>query len=80
MVRTVTRTCRGAADPGLVDSCGGGVYPGGWRRRPARELCDTAGMERFSDVDAGDYAADYVACMRALGLSQGRAGRQLRGG
>ena len=36
------------------------------------ELCDTAGVERFSDVDEGDYAADYVLCMRALGLSVGR--------
>ncbi|MDE0169092.1 MAG: S-layer homology domain-containing protein [bacterium] len=36
------------------------------------ELCDTAGAQPFSDVDAGDYAADYVACMRALGLSLGR--------
>ena len=35
------------------------------------ELCDTTGVERFSDVQAGDYAADYVLCMRALGLSRG---------
>ena len=36
------------------------------------ELCDTSGVEQFSDVQADDYGADYVLCMRALGLSLGR--------
>ena len=36
------------------------------------ELCDAFGVEQFSDVRAGDYGADYLLCMRALGLSEGR--------
>ena len=34
-------------------------------------LCDTAQVEQFTDIADGDYAAAYVLCMRALGLSVG---------
>ena len=34
-------------------------------------LCNSAGTVQFSDVDADDYAAEYILCMRALGLSSG---------
>lgn len=34
-------------------------------------LCDTAETTQFSDVEASDYAAAYILCMRALGLSVG---------
>lgn len=36
-------------------------------------LCDAEGVEQFSDVGIDDYGAAYVLCMRALGLSVGRA-------
>ena len=36
------------------------------------DLCDVGSVEQFSDVGASDYAAVYMLCMRALGLSQGR--------
>lgn len=36
------------------------------------ELCDTLGAEQFSDVGAGDYGADYILCMKVLGLSVGK--------
>ena len=35
-------------------------------------LCDVGGVEQFSDVGVGVYGAEYVLCMRALGLSVGR--------
>ena len=35
------------------------------------ELCDTYGAGLFADVSATDYAAEYILCMRALGLTQG---------
>ena len=37
-------------------------------------LCDTAGVGQFTDVADADYAAVYVLCMRALGLSVGTSG------
>lgn len=39
----------------------------------AAELCDAAGVVQFDDVSADEYGADYILCMRALGLSTGRA-------
>ena len=36
-------------------------------------LCDTAGVTQFDDVSVDEYGADYILCMRALGLSTGRA-------
>jgi len=38
---------------------------------PASGLCDTAGVEQFTDIADGDYGAAYMLCMRALGLSRG---------
>lgn len=35
-------------------------------------LCDSFATEQFSDVDAGDYGAEYILCMKTLGLSLGR--------
>ena len=35
------------------------------------DLCDAASVEQFTDVGAGDYGAEYILCMRALGLSVG---------
>ena len=37
-------------------------------------LCDAAQVEQFTDVADADYAAAYVLCMRALGLSVGTGG------
>ena len=37
-------------------------------------LCDSSGVDQFGDVADSDYAAAYILCMRALGLSQGRSG------
>ena len=37
------------------------------------ELCDSSAVDQFSDVADSDYAAAYILCMRALGLSQGRS-------
>ena len=34
-------------------------------------LCDGGSAVQFSDVGVGDYAAEYVLCMRVLGLSVG---------
>ena len=34
-------------------------------------LCDGGSVVQFSDVGVGDYAAEYVLCMRVLGLSVG---------
>lgn len=36
-------------------------------------LCDSSGVEQFSDVAAGDYGAAYILCARVLGLTAGRA-------
>ncbi len=36
-------------------------------------LCDAAGVEQFDDVGDDAYGADYILCMRTLGLSTGRA-------
>ena len=35
------------------------------------DLCDTSSVEQFTDVQAADYAARYILCMRALELSRG---------
>ena len=49
-------------------------------------LCDSEGTVQFGDVADTDYAAAYILCMRALGLSQGRSdggygpGRELNRG
>ena len=40
----------------------------------AESLCDVGQVEQFTDVAAADYAAAYVLCMRALGLSVGTGG------
>ena len=37
-------------------------------------LCDPGSVSQFTDVVAGEYGADYILCMRALGLSAGTAG------
>ena len=37
------------------------------------ELCDASGTGLFADVSATDYAAEYILCMRALGLTQGNS-------
>ena len=38
------------------------------------DLCDTGGGVQFSDVSDRDYAAAYILCMKALGLSVGKGG------
>ena len=38
----------------------------------AADLCDVGSVPQFSDIEAGDYGADYIRCMRALRLSRGR--------
>ena len=37
----------------------------------AGRLCDSSDVAQFGDVGEGDYGADYILCMRALGLSFG---------
>ena len=37
-------------------------------------LCDSSGVDQFVDVEPGDYGAEYILCMRALGLSVGTGG------
>ena len=37
-------------------------------------MCDSSGVAQFGDVGEGDYGADYILCMRALGLSVGTGG------
>ena len=39
----------------------------------AAGLCDSGSVAQFSDVGAADYGAEYILCMKALGLSFGRA-------
>ena len=36
------------------------------------ELCDSFATDQFSDVDPGDYGAEYILCMKTLGMSLGR--------
>ena len=36
------------------------------------DLCDAGSAVQFTDVGVGDYAAEYILCMRVLGLSVGR--------
>ena len=45
--------------------------PGVAQTTPSSDLCDTTGVQQFADVNAGDYGAAYMWCMRALGLSTG---------
>ena len=37
-------------------------------------LCDASAVAPFNDVDDGDYAAGYILCAKALGLSEGIGG------
>jgi len=37
------------------------------------ELCDASGTGLFADVSATDYAAEYILCMRVLGLTRGNS-------
>ena len=39
----------------------------------AAGLCNLDSVTQFSDVRAGDYGAEHILCMKALGLSLGRA-------
>ena len=39
----------------------------------ADDLCDPGDGVQFSDVDDDDYGSGYILCVRALGLSKGRA-------
>ena len=52
------------------------LTPGTWDVVEAQTtvagLCDAGSVTQFSDVGAGDYGAEYIKCMRALGLSLGR--------
>ena len=36
-------------------------------------LCDAESVTQFSDVRAGEYGAEYIRCMKALGLSLGKS-------
>ena len=38
------------------------------------DLCDSGSVNQFTDVEAAEYAAEYILCMRALELSQGSGG------
>ena len=53
------------------------LAPGGLSRSSTAQaqsagLCDTGSVEQFSDVKPDAYAAAYIHCMKALGLSLGR--------
>ena len=37
------------------------------------DLCDGVTTAQFNDVDSGEYGADYIRCMKTLGMSVGRA-------
>lgn len=37
------------------------------------DLCDASGTGLFTDVAATDYAAEYILCMRDLGLTRGNS-------
>ena len=63
---------------GVVAGLVASVLAVGGARAEAQEtdaagLCDTAGAAQFQDVGADDYGAEHILCMRALGLSAGRA-------
>ena len=49
-----------------------GLIPHPAEAQTTTELCDPAGTEQFTDIAPEDYASEYVLCMRALELSQGR--------
>ena len=51
-----------------------GVLPASAAAQDSSGLCDSAGVEQFSDVAEGDYGAAYALCARAVGLSQGTGG------
>ena len=64
---------------GLLPQGGGGGNDLEFGASPAQaqttDLCDDVGsVTQFSDVEAADYAARYILCMRALELSQGSGG------
>ena len=59
----------GAEQGSLPSSTGSGEVPGVVLQ--GTSLCDTSGVAQFSDVAPGDYGAEYILCMRALGLSSG---------
>ena len=63
---------------GVVAGLVASVLAVGGARAEAQEtdaagLCDTAGAAQFQDVGTDDYGAEHILCMRALGLSAGRA-------
>ncbi len=37
------------------------------------DLCDSFATQQFSDVGTDDYGAEYILCMKTLGMSKGRA-------
>ena len=49
-----------------------GVGPDVVAAQTADGLCDAGSVSQFSDVGDGDYAADYILCMRVLGVSVGK--------
>ena len=59
----------GAVGSGSVSS-----EPAVAQATPESGLCESGETVQFGDVQDSDYAAAYILCMRALGLSQGRDG------
>ena len=57
-----------------VGSVGVPSEPAVAQATPKSRLCDSGETAQFTDVRDSDYAAAYILCMRALGLSQGRDG------
>ena len=55
-----------------VNEAGAGPWSEWVAQTTAVGLCDAGSVAQFSDVRMGDYGAEYVLCMRALGLSVGR--------
>ena len=59
---------------GVVGSGAVSSAPAVGQATPESGLCDAGETVQFGDVQDSDYAAAYILCMRALGLSQGRDG------
>ena len=59
---------------GAVGSVGLPSEPAVAQATPKSRLCDSGETAQFTDVRDSDYAAAYILCMKALGLSQGRDG------
>ncbi len=59
---------------GVVGSGSVSSAPAVGQATPESGLCDAGETVQFGDVQDSDYAAAYILCMRALGLSQGRDG------